>query len=278
MSIQLYFDSSLNVVNGISPRIRKIWAVPCTASVSELIDFGIDAEDPDGHITGYAWSFGDFYSSYVREPSHRYIYPGLYNVRVTAVDDSGNVSSDSISVTILKSDNIPPRINSFVLQPDSGVTPLTVNFSCEASDADGFIEKYIWSFGDNNGSWTKASRCSHTYNISGNFVVKLIVRDNDWACDTVTDTVKVTGKWIPTLFAFPNPAQTGRDVHFWLDNPDYYGDSSSYIWYLPSDTLTTNNPILHYSFFSPGAFNVKLIVNADTSRQCRYIIQVNPAQ
>ncbi|WP_406661770.1 PKD domain-containing protein [Methanolobus sp. ZRKC3] len=56
--------------------------------------------DPDGNIVSYKWNFGDGYTSTKSDPSHAYAASGKYTVMLTVEDDSGNLNTESSSVTI----------------------------------------------------------------------------------------------------------------------------------------------------------------------------------
>jgi PKD repeat protein len=71
---------------------------------------GSSSSDPDGSISGYAWSFGDGGTSTAVRPSHRYAAPGTYSVTLTITDDQGGTGTSTIPVTVDAGD------------PSSGVT------------------------------------------------------------------------------------------------------------------------------------------------------------
>lgn len=72
--------------------------------------------------------------------------------------------------------------------PTSGNQPLQVSFTATASDPDGTITSYFWSFGD--GSTSEAQNPSHTYSCSGTFNAKVQVTDNN--CGIAVATVAIT--------------------------------------------------------------------------------------
>jgi len=74
--------------------------------------------------------------------------------------------------------------------PESGVTPLSVNFSSAGSyDPDGSINSYSWNFGD--GSSSTQANPAHTYNNAGNYAAVLTVHDNQGAMRTSTVNIAV---------------------------------------------------------------------------------------
>jgi len=61
---------------------------------------GSGSSDPDGSITGWAWTFGDGTSGSGMRPTHAYASAGTYSATLTVTDDKGARASDSATVTI----------------------------------------------------------------------------------------------------------------------------------------------------------------------------------
>ncbi len=70
------------------------------------------------------------------------------------------------------------------------VSGLTVNFTDNSTDSDGFIVSWSWNFGDGNSSIN--TNPSHTYGAAGSYMVALTVTDNDGGSDSSSDNVTVT--------------------------------------------------------------------------------------
>src|SRR5512147_1453411 len=60
--------------------------------------------------------------------------------------------------------------------PATGPAPLTVAFAAAASDTDGSVVGYSWSFGD--GATSTQANPTHVYATTGNFAATLTVTDN----------------------------------------------------------------------------------------------------
>jgi PKD repeat protein len=71
--------------------------------------------------------------------------------------------------------NQPPQVT-ISATPTSGTAPLAVNFTSSASDADGSIASYSWTFG--NGNTSSQANPSTIYQAAGSFTAKLTVTDN----------------------------------------------------------------------------------------------------
>jgi PKD repeat protein len=90
--------------------------------------------------------------------------------------------------------------------PLGGLAPLTVQFTGDGSDPNGFIESYEWDFGDGFGSTEQSPE--HTYAEPGIYSAVLTVTDNDGLTDD--DTVVITVSFDPALDVTP-PYTYGHD-------------------------------------------------------------------
>lgn len=105
--------------------------------------FFINAVDPDGIIESYFIDFGDGATSNQRNPVHTYS-AGTYQINVTVTDNEGGKTSKTTTIVIK---NKSPIV-SLSANRTSGKAPLTISFTCSASDPDGTISSYLWSFDD----------------------------------------------------------------------------------------------------------------------------------
>jgi endonuclease/exonuclease/phosphatase family metal-dependent hydrolase len=86
--------------------------------------------------------------------------------------------------------NQPPQAT-ISATPTSGSAPLSVNFTSNAFDNDGYIASYNWNFGDGHTSTTPNS--SNTYFNAGTYSARLTVTDNAGATASVTKVITVAG-------------------------------------------------------------------------------------
>jgi PKD repeat protein len=61
---------------------------------------GTGSTDPDGHLTTYAWEFGDGQSGTGSLIDHTYAAAGTYAVHLTVTDDAGLTASDVTVVNV----------------------------------------------------------------------------------------------------------------------------------------------------------------------------------
>ena len=133
---------------------------------------------------------------WIDQPSSNYglILQDYDDAKTNGVDfasrEATNVSHrPKLTVTYIPSINQVP-VASFTASPNSGPAPLTVNLDASAStDSDGTITSYEWDFGD--GSAGSGTTANHTYTAIGDYMVTLVVTDNEGAMGTVAQTITV---------------------------------------------------------------------------------------
>ena len=159
------------------------------ATTGQTVSFyGGGSYDPDGYVQTWSWSFGDGFTAFGAQTSHAYTNPGTYTVTLT-VTDNGGLSATATAVISVRSD-IPP-VASFSFTPANPTVGQQVFFAANASDPDGFIQQWNWSFGDGQSIIFASSFVSHTYNAPGNYTVTLTVVDNGGQSANASMTVPV---------------------------------------------------------------------------------------
>jgi hypothetical protein len=86
--------------------------------------------------------------------------------------------------------NQPPTVQ-ISAAPLSGLAPLAVNFAAVATDPDGQVVSYSWTFGDGETSASPAAL--HVYNTSGNYTARVTVTDNAGASASASVVITATG-------------------------------------------------------------------------------------
>lgn len=128
----------------------------------------------------YLWTFGDGTQSDEQRPSHIYTMAGNYTITLKVYDTDGIQDSDSIYVEVL---NVRPIADAGGDKTLYEGTTVTLDGSASWDTAsDLALLTYQWDFGD--GSSTSTSKenkvTSHTYADAGVYIVRLVVRDDDW--------------------------------------------------------------------------------------------------
>ena len=108
--------------------------------------------------------------------------------------------------------NQPPQVT-INATAASGVAPLTVGFTANASDPDGSISAFDWSFGD--GGTSTMPTVSHLYQTAGTYTARITVTDNLGSTATDTMVVTISNPPLPpgcevVLYASQAPVRVGR--------------------------------------------------------------------
>ena len=83
-----------------------------------------------------------------------------------------------------------PPIASFIFSPSNVSVNEDINFDAsQSSDVDGDIVSYQWNFGDGNTSTGEI--VTHAYSAPGEYLVSLVVVDNDGVVSTHSRTIQV---------------------------------------------------------------------------------------
>jgi PKD repeat protein len=139
-------------------------------------------------ITQWLWDFGDGKHDEGKAVEHRYTKSGNYLLKLTVKDKSKELCNQSvIQQRIIV--NAPPVAvagkNQQVLLYE------LVLFDASASnDPDGVLSEYQWDFGD--GQTANGYQVRHQYQKTGNYTVKLRVKDNlDLSNSYSEDTLQI---------------------------------------------------------------------------------------
>jgi hypothetical protein len=76
---------------------------PTTITAGTSVQFRALANDPDGQIREFAWSFDDgdyIWSTNNSSPLKTFFVPGTYTIRVTVTDNDGNTANEKLTTTV----------------------------------------------------------------------------------------------------------------------------------------------------------------------------------
>ncbi len=124
------------------------------------------------------------------------VLDGSYGGLTATTNDT---SARGVMWTILLTPSGPPAPNQ---PPNAAFTSTCQDNGCAfdastSNDPDGSISSYSWDFGD--GTTGDGATPSHSYTDGGTYTVKLTVKDNDGATDTVSHDVTVSAPTANTL-------------------------------------------------------------------------------
>lgn len=202
----------------------------------------------NGTISTWRWDFGDGNISNEQNPVHSYLNQGQFNVTLTVINSYGCVTTLTKPNVVTITD-IP--VASFSNAPfTSCIIPVNVTFNNSSSGSN--IKSYLWDFGD--GLKSTNINPTHTYTVSGSYIVSLTVNSASGCNDVTTKQTLTKVGFVKADFTMPS--SICADVLFKItsNNPVHsywtFGDGTS-------DTAT--NPQKKYS--SAGTYKVKLLAD-----------------
>ena len=165
-----------------NPIANFIAGNPCTQVPFKFFDASTVSNDS---IVHWLWDFGNVDTDTLKNPLFSFPDPGVYTVILNVTTSAGckNYFTSDIEV-------YPSPIADFTLSPHYGLSPLTVNFTNNSTNA----YSYFWNFGDNIGqSW--GINPTYTYNQNGIYTVELTATSILGCQNSAFDVVNV----IPTV-------------------------------------------------------------------------------
>ncbi|MBP6334929.1 MAG: PKD domain-containing protein [Bacteroidia bacterium] len=231
-----------------SPSPKSIFSASASSvCIGDTIDFS-DLSLPNGTtIISRSWDFDDGTPlSTQTNPSHVYMSPGTYDVKLTV---SSSSCSHDTTLTILV--NPGPVVN-FSSSLNSGCNPLTVSFSNNTTGA----PSYSWNFGDGS-SLSSAVAPVHTYASAGTYSVTLIATQGSCA-----DTLRIQSMVV--VYPMPNASFTAPtsvclgDTVFFANNSTGNGGITGYRWNFGDGSATSlaSNP--YHIYNAAGSYQVTL--------------------
>ncbi len=182
------------------------------------VHLSCDCADADGHIAGIQWSYGDGSFASETAPTHTYVRPGNYHVRVTAFDDDGLTGTDDVDVRVRDGDLSPPQAH-IAATPAEGDEPMNVRLTADVGDEDGVVVDVKWSLPD--GTQRTGASVDAVFPTPGYFPVLLSATDNDGLVgrDVLTIAVRADGVRAPRVVSAPAlAAVAGQAWHYDADD------------------------------------------------------------
>ncbi|NII23618.1 PKD domain-containing protein [Pseudoflavitalea sp. X16] len=193
------------------------------------------------------WTFGDGTSSTDMNPVKTYAQAGNYTIKL--VSDFGSCK-DSVTKNI----QVTPKAKAAFTADDSTSckAPFTANFTATSAGA----TRYQWLFGD--GGKDTGLHVSHTFQVSGEYDVTLIVTNAAGCTDTLVKSKYVQIK-VPQITITGLP-QEGCLPYTW--RPSFTVNTVdalvNYVWHFgDGNTATGSNPT--HTYTQPGTYTVKLV-------------------
>lgn len=234
--------------------------VPLTVSFRSRGEFG------GGSIVRYRWDFegdGRFDTSdpVARDFTRTFTTGGTREAVLEVTNNFGDRVTDTCEVRV---SGTPPIVTSDAT-PSNGGVPLTVSFTCDATDPDGSVALYEWDF-EGDGSFDFSSptsgATSHTYTTQGTFPARCRVSDADGLTadgGTINTTVRVGPPGTPSVTALATPTAGVAPVDAELDGTAT-DDGSIVLWEWDFDGNGTfdfaspTSPLTTFSYGDGGRY------------------------
>jgi PKD repeat protein len=219
--------------------------------------------DLSKNATRWNWDFGDGDTSTSQNPVNTYYVAGSYTVTLTASNENGTIST--FSTITIQQPTLP--IANFISNVSSGYVPLTVQFTDQSQNANG----WSWDFGDGNTSTTQNP--AHTYSALGIYNVNLVVTNvNGTNSKSGTITVLQPAPVLPVA-NFISDTSSGY-VPLTVPFTDRSENATEWSWdFGDGNTSTTQNPT--HIFSVAGNYTVDLTAaNANGQSQKTGLITV----
>jgi gliding motility-associated-like protein len=138
-------------------------------------------------VLNYQWIFGDGNTSTVENPTHSYISPGSYTVKLIVTSALGCKDSTTRTINVFEKPSPGFSINAAV----QCVNDNSFLFTNTTTIGNGTLT-YVWNFGDGNSTNTQNS--IYSYSSPGTYLVKLVAISNNGCADSITQSVTVNPK------------------------------------------------------------------------------------
>jgi PKD repeat protein len=150
---------------------------PTSPIAGQVVFFNADtSSSAAGHsIIQFNWNYGDGSTDVGMNVSHVYAQPGVYNVVLVIVDDSGQRATKATQVTVGNSNPVA-KLN--VIK--AGGTSINADASLSTAVAGSSIIAYTFNFGDGTGNSAPSANpiVLHTYGVAGTYTVTVTVTDS----------------------------------------------------------------------------------------------------
>ena len=207
-----------------------------TDSISCRAPHTVQFADQSTDAVSWLWDFGDGNTSTVQQPSHTYTSLGNYTVRLIVTNSFG--CTDTLirpAFVRLQRPVLAP-----VLSPTEGCTPLTVQFTANASSID-TVATWFWDFG--NGNTSTLTNPSNTFD-SGTYSIKLRVTTRLGCIDSVilNNAIRVGVRPRADFTAAPLQACAFATVQF---TDASTGNPDEWLWSFGDNTGSSQQNPLH---------------------------------
>jgi len=182
------------------PTARIISISPSPATAGQTVKFTGVGEDADGTIVDYRWSSSlQGLLGYGTPLSVANLSEGIHAIYLAVKDNQGSWSAEAQSRLEVRpgvEPEAPNKAPGASLSVSRSVMQVNEVFRLDgagSTDPDGRVMEYLFDFGDGTDScWTVSASVDHSYSSSGQYVVRLKVKDDrgtqsPWSRDIIVE-------------------------------------------------------------------------------------------
>ncbi len=175
------------------------------------------------------------------------------NVKITYHKFAGNLAIDDIKLT-----HYVPGVPFADFSSSVACIGDSTSFTDHSVINGGTITNWAWTFGDASAP-VISQNPKHLYSTAGTYIVTLLVSDNTLDTNSISYTVNVNPKPVPTFTATPVSGCAPLAVLFTDVSTISAGTLLTDRWYFGNgDTTRLNNIDTLYTYNTPGTFTVRL--------------------
>lgn len=259
-SVTIFATNASTTCGGDTTRIITITNVIPPCPLNATFNF---STNPAGNVnfystsTGttagsqYAWSYGDGNFGTGAVSNHTYSNNATYTVQLAVTNSTNCVDTQTTVITVTNA-IIPCQLNANYTHTVGFGGLVIFNNTSTGTDAN---TTYYWDFGD--GVYSTSSSPSHTYLLSGAYIVMLrIVDANNTSCrDSSLYSINVTG--LPCIANAAFNLSPGNQPQYWDATPVYPWNATSAVWYW-GDGTSSNGLYTSHTYSVSGAYNICL--------------------
>jgi len=201
----------------------------------------------------YTWDMGDGNIINSKDVVYSYTQPGNYRVKLLV--DTDNSCPDSVSFNVIVN---PSPVADFIIPNTQQCFENNLfNFTNNSSILSGALQ-YVWDMGD--GTILNTTDVSHSYALTGDYVVKLLATSDKGCIDSSSINIKV----MPFALADFTAESICTNLQVPIINKTFNNTSTNlnYIWdFGNGQTSSVENPVYRYS--QPGTYTISLSVNTN---------------
>lgn len=242
---------------------NAVITAPTQANISEPIFFiGNQSYDSDGYIVSYEWDFNNDGITDITTENTNYTInnTGNHTIALTVTDNNGLSDTTIHKIKIVQYPIAKINTTWGNIGYIDDEKPQNLRFCAnESYDPDGNITNYRWDFNihDNitwNTGWLNSTVKHYVWNYSktGNYTIKLQVKDNDNLTDIDLFNITITNitKKLPTpIIKVVTEAYIGENIYFnSSESYDSDGKIQKFTWYFGDGKIShQKNPIHTYN-------------------------------